>query len=130
MDAASELPPDVLAFIEDQIDSVPHLEALLLLWRSAPEPWTASQLAARIYVAQDAAAEILGLLASRRLVRASDESPDRFAYDPAWDRSGDLMERVAAAHRKNLILVAHRIHAKTSGAVREFARAFEIKKDD
>jgi hypothetical protein len=129
MDAASELPTDVLAFVEDQVDSVPHLEALLLLWKSAPDPWTASQIAARIYVGQDAATEILGDLTRRKLARTIDEGAGSFAYDPAWDRSGDLMERVAAAYRQNLILVAHTIHAKASGAVREFARAFEIKKD-
>jgi hypothetical protein len=130
MDAASELPADVLAFIEEQVDSVPHLEALLLLWRSAPEGWTADQIAARIYVDPEAAARILRELSRRRLARATDESASFFAFDPGWDYSGDLMERVAAAYRQKLILVAHRIHEKASGAVREFARAFEIKKDD
>jgi hypothetical protein len=129
MDAASEPPADVLAFIEDQVDSVPHLEALLLVWKSAPGAWNATQIAARIYVDLDAAAGILRDLARRRLVRATDESGSSFSYDPSWDRSGDLMQRVAEAYRRNLVLVAHTIHAKASGAVREFARAFEIKKD-
>jgi hypothetical protein len=40
------------------------------------------------------------------------------------------MASVAATYRQNLVLVANIIHSKASGAVREFARAFEIKKDD
>jgi hypothetical protein len=130
MGAASDLPPDVLAFIEEQIDSVPHLEALLLLWRSAPQVWTADQIAARIYVASEAAGEILRDLSRRGLARATDESLLRFVFDAGWDRSAALMENVAEAYRQKLILVAHRIHQKTSGAVREFARAFEIKKEE
>jgi hypothetical protein len=129
-DRPAELPAEVLAFIETQIDSVPHMEALLLLWESAPERWTAERLASRIYVSLDAATQIVTDLARRRLVAiAPDEEGPRFAYDPAWDPHG-LMAQVAATYRKNLIAIAHAIHAKASGAVREFARAFEIKKKE
>jgi hypothetical protein len=123
-----ELPTDVLVFIEGQIDTVPHLEALLLLWESAPEPWGADEIAARIYVSPDSAAQILRDLARRNLASAVTEGA-RFAYDSAWDARGELMAKVAAAYRRNLIFVAELIHSKASAAVREFARAFEIKKD-
>lgn len=129
MDPSAELPADVARFIEDQIDSVPHMEALLLLWQSAREAWSADQLASRIYVSPDAAAQILRDLARRQLVRATSENPNRFTYDGAWDEGVGLMKRVAQAYRQHLVLVAHRIHSKASGAVREFARAFSIKKD-
>jgi hypothetical protein len=130
MDPASELPADVLAFLDTQVDSVPHLEALLLVWRSAPEAWAAEQIAARVYVPPEIAVEILRDLARRKLVLPSDKTAGSFTYDPAWDRSGELMRRVAEAHRQKLIPVAHRLHEKASGAVREFARAFELKKED
>lgn len=106
------------------------MEALLLLWESAPEHWTAARMASRIYVSLDAATQIIGDLVRRRLVTAvTDEEGSRFAYDPSWDEHG-LMAKVAATYRKNLIAIAHVIHAKASGAVREFARAFEIKKKE
>ena len=123
-----ELPADVQQFVSDQIDTVPHLEALLLLWESAPASWSAEQLAARIYVPADAGERILADLRRRRLVRASEEDPARHQYDAAWD-TGDLMARVAAAYRQDLIRIARFIHAKASSSVREFARAFEIKKE-
>ena len=123
-----ELPADVQRFIADQIDTVPHLEALLLLWEGAPASWSTEQLAARIYVSPDDGERILADLRRRKLVRTSDEEPARYAYDPAWD-TGDLMAHVAAAYRQDLIRVARFIHAKASSSVREFARAFEIKKE-
>jgi hypothetical protein len=123
-----ELPAAVQRFIAERIDTVPHLEALLLLWESAPTCWSADQIAARIYVAADAGERILGDLQRHGLVRAIDEQPSRYAYDPAWD-TGDLMARVASSYRQDLIRVARFIHAKASSSVREFARAFEIKKD-
>ena len=129
MDPSAQLPADVARFIEDQIDTVPHMEALLLLWQSSREAWGADKLASRIYVSQDAAAQILRDLARRRLVRATSENPDRFAYDGAWDECDGLMARVSAAYRQHLVQVAQKIHSKASGAVLEFARAFEIKKD-
>jgi hypothetical protein len=130
MNPTSELPADVLEFIENRIDSVPHIEALLLLWESAPDRWEVEQIAARIYVATPSAAQILRDLVRRRLVRAAGEEPAGFAYDSEWDPDGTLMAKVAATYRQNLVLVAQKIHSKAASAsVREFARAFEIKKD-
>jgi hypothetical protein len=126
----SELPADVVQFIAAQIDTVPHLEALLLLWESAPRTWSAEEIAARIYVARDVAVQILQDLERRRLVRAAEGAAERLVYDAAWDATGDLMARVAATYRQNLIRVARSIHARAPSAVREFARAFEIKKEE
>jgi hypothetical protein len=123
-----ELQADVQQFIADRIDTVPHLEALLILWESAPASWSAEQVAARIYVGPDAAEAILADLQRRRVIHPTDEKPAHYAYDPAWD-TDDLMARVAAAYRRDLIRVAQFIHTKASSSVREFARAFEIKKD-
>jgi hypothetical protein len=129
MVSSSEIPADVAEFIESRIDTVPHLEALLLLWESSPDRWQAEKIAARIYVATPAAAQILRDLVRCRLARAAEEDPASFAYDSAWDPDGAMMAKVAASYRQNLVLVARMIHSKASAAVREFARAFEIKKD-
>jgi hypothetical protein len=130
MDPSAQLDSDVARFIDDQIDSVPHMEALLLLWQSRPEHWDAEKLGSRIYVTSGTALEILRDLARRKLARATNENPGRFAYDDAWDKEGHLMARAATAYRQHLIAFAQRIHSKASGAVREFARAFEIKRDE
>ena len=125
-----ELPQDVLQFIAREIDTVPHLEALLLLFENAAEHWTVERAAARLYVSSDRARSILADLERRQLVRLVAGAPHaEYAYAPAGDASGQLIEKVALTYRRQLAAVAALIHSKASRSVREFARAFEIKKD-
>lgn len=124
-----EIPEEVLRFLAERIDTVPHLEALLLLWESRPRTWTVEEIAARVYVPGDLAAKIAGDLARQGLaVAAGNEG--RYGYDASWDPSGEMMGRIAATYRRHLIRVATLIHSKASRGVREFARAFELKKKD
>jgi hypothetical protein len=39
-DPRDENSRDVDQFLLEQIDTVPHLEALLFLWNSRPQPWS------------------------------------------------------------------------------------------
>jgi hypothetical protein len=125
MDEPSEA---VLRFIHAQIDTVPHIEALLLLWDSRPSDFTVGEVAKRIFVSEDAATRVLRDLHQRKLVAPTADSA-RYAYDGAWDTRGDFMASVATTYRRHLIRVATLIHSKASPAVREFARAFEPKKE-
>jgi hypothetical protein len=125
-----EIPDDVFAFIEQRIDSVPQLEALLLLWGDPTRAWSTPELAARIYVELDVAARVLEALERRQLARVSPEPGERYVYDPAWDASGKQMTRIAEAYRRHVVLIATFIHSGASPAVREFARAFDFKKKD
>ncbi|HSD74365.1 MAG TPA: hypothetical protein VLB75_06315 [Steroidobacteraceae bacterium] len=125
-----ELSPDVVRFIEEQIDSVPHLEALLLLWESGARPWTVDEIAARLYVTNDKAESILEELVNRRLVRRDlDDRRPCYRYDGGWDETGEQMGRIDATYKRQLRQVAALIHSKVSTAVRDFARAFRIKKE-
>lgn len=126
---SGELPQDVMRFIVEKIDTVPHLEALLLVWRYPGEYWTAEMLAGRIYVNTDQARTVLRDLEQRGLVKRKGEPVAHYAYDAAWDTEGSMMNQVATTYRQQLIPVTTLIHSKASRAVLEFARAFEIKKD-
>src|SRR5690348_6879685 len=46
-------------FILVQIDTVPHLEALLLAWRRRPKTWSVDEMASQLYVPTDQSARIL-----------------------------------------------------------------------
>jgi hypothetical protein len=126
----SDIPQDVLDFINRKIDSVPHLEALLLLWQAPDRAWSEDEIAARVYVSREQARVILQDLARHGLVAHAKDVPDRYGYHGAWD-GGTMMQRVASTYRHNLVPMASLIHGKAaSHAVREFARAFEIKKKE
>lgn len=124
-----QIPPSVLQFIAERIDSVPQLEALLLLWESPQRAWTEEELAGRIYVSRQIAALTLQALQRQNLVVAESAESPRYRYNPQWDASGEVMPEVAAAYRRHLVQLATFIHSRASTAVREFARAFDLKKD-
>jgi hypothetical protein len=124
-----ELHPDVVRFIEERIETVPHLEALLLVWDSGGQRWRLQQVAARLYIAPAQATSILEDLVKRQLVQSGeDESGAYYQYDGAWDPGGERMALVAATYRQQLLQVATLIHSKASTAVHDFARAFRIKR--
>lgn len=118
---------EVLQFIVEHLHTVPHLEALLLIWQNPATPWTSELLAARIYVTPIVGRSILDELKVLGVVKPSAESI--YHYDPAWDEQRQLLPRLANLYRRQLVQVTKLIHSKGSSSVREFARAFQIKKD-
>lgn len=122
----AEVTQEVLQFLTDYIDTVPHLEALILLWENPDTTWSEAEIASRIYVRPDTAAEILRGFVRRGFVQTPESGG--FRYESQWDRRG-TMANVANAYRQNLIPVSTFIHSKSSSSLREFARAFEFKRD-
>lgn len=127
MTRRAELPADVRRFIIERIDSVPQLEALIMM-NDEPRDWTTVEIAARTYVPLDQARALLESLQRARLIVAT-EAPGSFSFAPAENADRALVSSLAHEYRANLILVATLIHDKGSSAVREFARAFDLKKD-
>jgi hypothetical protein len=123
-----ELPEDIVRFLTARVDTVPHLEALLLLWDSRPKAWTHEEISVRVYVPPAQAQGILNDLLRQKFVTSDPEAPDRFRYDESWDDAG-MMQKVASTYRQQLVRVANLIHSKASPAVRDFARAFQFKKE-
>lgn len=123
------IPDNVLQFVSERIDTVPQMEALLLLWENQTRAWDEDEIGARIYVTPDAASEIMRTLERRQLILAEGANPLRYRYNPAWDRTGDLMAQVATEYRRHLVEMATFIHSKAPSSVREFARAFDLKKE-
>jgi hypothetical protein len=112
-------------FILDEIDSVPHLEALLLLWNSKPRPWTPEEIARALFVSDDAARKILLDLA--RVSLAAPGTANAYFY-ASGDRD-QLIEGVEKTYRREIVRISRMIHSKPSASVREFAKAFEFKRD-
>ncbi len=126
--AASRLQVD--RFILAQIDSVPHLEALLLLFNSRPKAWSTEEMARSLYVRNEVASKILDSLLQRKLIVASHEKPDVFFYSVDDEARNTMLHDVDAIYRKEVVRISSLIHSKASAGVRDFARAFRLKKDD
>jgi hypothetical protein len=125
---APVIPTRVIEFLAENIDTVPQLEALLLMWQAPGDRWSVEELAVRLYVSAEEAAAIVRALQMRALI-VSDEQPNSYRYSADWDASGTLISEVAQAYRYNLIHITKFIHSRASSAVRAFARAFDLKKD-
>jgi DNA replicative helicase MCM subunit Mcm2 (Cdc46/Mcm family) len=114
-------------FILDQIDSVPHLEALLLLRRNAPQHLSAAEIAEQLYVSPAQGIAIVEDLCRRGLIVCT--SGSEFHYDASDHERNRLLEAVDATYRRELIRISGIIHSKASPSVRAFADAFRFRKD-
>lgn len=124
------IPPAVERFLLDSIDTVPHLEALLLIFQSPATVWSEEDLAARIYVTDKQAAAILDDLTRRALIARVEQSPAKYQFvAPSPDKT-PLLDQVAQSYRTQLVQVTRFIHSNASGSVRDFARAFRLKDRD
>ncbi len=121
---------DAYEFILNKVDSVPHLEALMLLWNSRPVGWTCAELGSRLYVPTDRVGDLLRDLVRIQLIAESSAEPPRYAYVSSTAEQDELMRMVDAAFRQDLVRISTMIHSKASRGVREFARAFILKKSN
>ena len=118
----------VLQFIAEQIDTVPQLECLLLLHQYEARSWLPEEVAARIYISRDTAQGILETL-QRRGLAVAEGDPARYRFTSGNSGSQALVAEVAGSYQRYLVPIATFIHSKGSASVREFARAFDLKKD-
>jgi hypothetical protein len=120
---------DAYQFIFDQIDSVPHLEALLLLWNSRPQPWTIENLSRRLYVPEETVRSLLEDLARRSLITLVPGPSEGYSYASISPERDQLIATVDATYRREVVRISTMIHSKPSSSVREFARAFRLTKE-
>jgi len=126
---AEESPQHVDRFILEYIDSVPHLESLLLLWNDRPATWTSAALAGRLYVSPEVARRILQDLVQHDLIATVPGTSNEYCYESKSEERDRLLAAVDVTYRRELVRVSTLIHSKASSAVREFAKAFRFKKE-
>lgn len=118
---------EVDRFILDRVESVPHLEALLLVWRARPQAWSVEAVAKRLRVKPEVAKAILGdWERDSLLIRIPGE--EKYLCQPDTETE-QLLEAVNDSYRREMIRISNMIHSKASTAIREFARAFRLKKE-
>jgi predicted ArsR family transcriptional regulator len=116
---------EVDRFILEEIESVPHLEALLLLWKRQPDQWSLQDMADALYISPEATQPILLDLKQRGFAKLES---GKYSFHGTGERS-ELIAKVDRIYRRELVRISRMIHAKPSAAVRAFARAFRFTKD-
>lgn len=115
-------------FIRQEIDTIPHLEALLLAWKNPQRQWTVEEMSAELYVDAGRARNVLQDLVRRNLLAVTTE-PERYSYRSIFSERDELIAAVESAYRKQLIQISRMVHAKAAPSVRQFAEAFRINKN-
>lgn len=120
---------DPYRFILESVDSIPHLEAMILLWNSRPVGWTVEELASRLYVPKEQVAQVIRDLTRLQIAQEQGDAPQKYSYFARSAEQNELMRLVDNAYRRDLVRISTMVHSKASSSVREFARAFRFRKD-
>ena len=126
----AELPDDIRRFILTSVPSVPYLEALLLLRQDPDVEWDVRRVAARLYVSERQAAEVLSALAAAGIAHGEDRGDTALVrYAPVTAELGERLDALARAYSANLVGVTSLIHSRTDKRAQQFADAFRLRKD-
>lgn len=118
------VPADLREFILRFIDSVAHLEALLLLRANSQTTWNVATIAQRLYTSEKQAAEILAQLCQDGLLTCEN---DLYQYRNLAPENIAMVDRLAESYSKQLIPITNLIHGKPR-RIRQFADAFKFRK--
>ena len=121
------LPEDLAQLILEHIESVPHVEALMLVCENAPRAWSAVELRQRTYVSVERVQVILRDLQRRGFLEVTTQGEERYTLTESSE-ARSIALRIVDAYRRNVFQVSTLIHSRAPQAVREFARAFDIRK--
>jgi predicted transcriptional regulator len=116
----------VLAFVDRHIESVEHLEILLLLAQS-DKSWSAADIFHTIQSSQASVEQRLGTLVGARLLAQDPNKLYRFA--PKDEETRQVVTDLASAYKSRRVRIIEAIYARKTDAVRTFADAFRFKKD-
>ena len=128
MNPPPPLPDELRRFILTSVPSVPFLEALLLFHAQPERALTVAEVARALYVPEAAAADIVRALQEVGLVAAEDADAQRLRYRPGDAVLAELVERLAAAYRADLIGITQLIHDRVQKNATRFADAFRLRK--
>lgn len=124
--SAPEIADDVRRMIAESIDSIPELEAILLLREYRSATWTVVQAGERLYVSKAVAAHILAVLETRGFLNRDQQG---YRYSPSSKELESTIDRLADAYSHHLVAVTQLVHAKPNASVRHFADAFRFRKE-
>ena len=121
------LPADVHRFLHDHIESVEHLEVLLLLSRTPERGWSVAEVAESLYSHPSSIKLRLARLLGQGLLREIEEGC--YKYSPRTVELHTTVQRVAECYHDRRVAVITLIASKPLDNVRAFSDAFRIRRN-
>jgi hypothetical protein len=126
---ADDFSSDVKHFIDQNIESLAQIEALLLLKQHPERSWNAEEIAKVLYVPAELAETLLADFVRRGFAKASSTTPVSYFYGPADENLDDLIGQVATAYQDRRVAIISLIYSKPLNKVQTFADAFRLRKE-
>jgi hypothetical protein len=123
------IPDDVRRFVLTSVPSVPHLEAALLLHGHPGQARSVAEVAARLYVPERTAADLLRALCAAGILQCTDGPEPRYSYSPKDAALATAMDALARVYAENLVGITTLIHDATQRSAQRFSDAFRLRKD-
>jgi hypothetical protein len=130
MPEAGERLPLAVRQLLDRLDSIAQLELLLLVQRTAPDEWTAAQLAAELRIEPAWALDQLALLQRSGLLAECEAGSGRYRFAPATPDLAKAVESLAACYSEQRVTVVAQLYSRPVDRIRVFADAFRIRRED
>ena len=123
------LPAEVRALIRGPLATIAHVEALLLLRRTAPAPVTAESVAAEAQIPTHAAARRhLDDLVAAGLAEAAGK--DAYRYAPSTGELGAAVDALARMYNEKPVTLVRAVYARPADPVQAFADAFRLRREE
>lgn len=121
----ANLSDELLGFIQKELQSVEHLEILLLLRAERDRVWRDTEVYDVIRSSVPSVRERLQQLADAGFLSAGEGG--KYRYTPNSEQSRRLIDELAAAYRSSRVAVIDAIYQPRTAAS-ELAQAFRIKR--
>ncbi len=125
--ATSRLPLDIKSFLIESIDSVAHLEVLLMLFADPNKEWTPEAVSKESRSNMTAATLQLESLVRNGLFKHTDSK--KYKFQPINPEMHDLVKRLVGFYHDSPVAVVSCIYEKPVDKLKGFADAFKLKKD-
>jgi hypothetical protein len=127
---ADDFSADVKQFIDQNIESLAQLEALLLMRQDPAAGWDAAKIAKALYIPPELAEALLAEFMRQSFIKPMPEAnPPQYCYGPADQAVGQLIDRVASAYHDRRVAIITLIYSKPLNKVQTFADAFRLRKE-
>ena len=127
--SASDLSPDLKAFIFACIDTVEQMELLAVL-RHSDAALTAQATGARLGITSAAARHHLEVLTARGLLHVEISPEARYRYDPKAPQLRRYADELVNAYGTSRTLVLRVIAQNGTGSLKHFVNAFKLRRDE
>ncbi len=125
----NEFPNEIEQFLQQQIESLGQLEALLLLKQDEQRLWDSAELSKALYTSADVCAGLLADLERRGLLGVTATAPLRYRYQPADEKLRRVVDQLDTIYQQRRVAVVTKIYSKPVGKVQTFADSFRLRRE-